>query len=131
MSQNVFADEWRECLRAHYLHVVRIQDKVTEPSLTLVMREAGFSEAELRDLRLRGTLRADDVGENFVPDLEILESLSPPAPLLQEEGSGEAQVFAVPQRPEPVVEATEAEPVIDESEFTEDDIEPPQQLSLF
>lgn len=78
MSQNVFADEWRECLRAHYQHVIRVQDKVTEPSLTVVMHEAGFSDADLRALRLQATLRAEDVGEDFVPDMAIL---TPPQPL--------------------------------------------------
>jgi hypothetical protein len=104
MSQNIFAAEWRECLRAHYLHVVRVQDTVTEPSLTLVMREAGFSEAELLDLRQQATLHA----ENWVePSL--------PAPSPEGEESSEAQL------------EVRDEPVID----NEGDLEPPQQLTLF
>ena len=47
MAENIFADEWMECLEAHYMHVIRINDKVTEPSLSIVMRSAGFSDAQL------------------------------------------------------------------------------------
>ncbi len=46
MAENIFADEWMECLEAHYMHVIRIKDKVTEPSLSIVMHSAGFSDAQ-------------------------------------------------------------------------------------
>lgn len=46
----------------------------------------------------------------------------------------EAQVFAVPEMPESVAEEVQVEDelAVDESEVIEDDeVEPPQQLSLF
>src|SRR4051794_25470070 len=74
MSENIFADEWMECLEAHYMHVVRINDKVTEPSLSIVMHSAGFSDAQLAELRVRTTMHVDDVSPDFVPDLDVLDA---------------------------------------------------------
>ncbi len=74
MSENIFADEWMECLEAHYMHVIRIKDKVTEPSLSIVMHSAGFSDAQLAELRVRATMHVDDVGTDFVPDLDVLDA---------------------------------------------------------
>jgi len=71
---SIFSDEWRECLRAHYTTVVRNQDKVTEKTLRGVMHEAGFSDAELRELTVRATMRVEDVDADFVPDLQVLEA---------------------------------------------------------
>ncbi len=85
MSENVFADEWRACLRAHYMHVVRSGDHVTEPTLRVVMHSAGFSDDELAELRVRATLHVDDVGTDFVPDLDVLT----PSPIT-ERGTGTA-----------------------------------------
>ncbi len=73
MSENIFADEWMECLEAHYTHVIRTQDRVTEPSLTIVMHSAGFSDKQLAELRVRATMHVDDVGADFVPDLSVLD----------------------------------------------------------
>ncbi len=87
MSENVFDREWRECLEAHYMHVVRTDDRVTLPSLTYVMHQAGFDDAQLAELRVRATMHVDDVGADFVPDMNVLEA----APQ-----GGEARVFAVP-----------------------------------
>ena len=74
MSENIFADEWMECLESHYMHVIRINDKVTEPSLSIVMHSAGFSDTQLAELRVRATMHIDDVGADFVPDLEVLDA---------------------------------------------------------
>jgi hypothetical protein len=74
MSENVFANEWVECLEAHYMHVIRTKDKVTEPSLSIVMHSAGFTDKQLAELRVRATMHVDDAGEDFVPDLEVLDA---------------------------------------------------------
>lgn len=73
MSENIFADEWMKCLEAHYTHVIRIQDRVTEPSLTIVMHSAGFTDKQLAELRVRATMHVDDVGADFVPDFNVLD----------------------------------------------------------
>jgi hypothetical protein len=148
MSENVFADEWRECLRAHYMHVIRTKDKVTEPSLTVVMHSAGFNDTELGELRVRATQHVDDVGADFVPDLNVLDTPPPTEP----------PIFAVPVDLAPALEAPTAEMIGDEvldpveavvepepidqaqvedlpleeaGESQEPDEDEPQQLSLF
>ena len=74
MSENVFANEWVECLEAHFMHVIRTKDKVTEPSLSIVMHSAGFTDKQLAELRVRATMHVDDVSADFVPDLEVLDA---------------------------------------------------------
>ena len=69
---SIFHNEWRSSLRAQYQHVVRKGDKITLPSLTAVLQQVGFSEDELRQLRLAATLHVDEVAEDFEPDLAIL-----------------------------------------------------------
>jgi hypothetical protein len=126
MSENVFDDEWRECLRAHYIAVIRNEDKVTQPSLTaLMMDELGYGEDELRQLRVIATMHVDDVGADYVPDLNILAEEAP------------AEVFISIPEPEPeLMPEMEAEPdVVDEMVEEEAPPQPakdaPQQLSLF
>lgn len=151
MPQNVFADDWHECLQAHYMHVIRVKDKVTEPSLTVVMRDAGFNDSALAELRVRATAHVDEVGADFVPDLDILNTPLPAAPSPAEPRIFPVAVDLAPEEEaatmlrdddllvgedgleEPVVEPEpidELEPnVLPEREQPDED--EPQQLSLF
>jgi hypothetical protein len=137
--RNPFETEWRDCLRAHYLHVVKSGDVPTEHTLVSVMQQAGFSDADLVELRIRATIRQDDVDEDFVPDFEAIEAqiaaqaaaalqlpveattskamASAGSELLQDEISPEADQKA------------EAPPPSDEYYAPPDDT--PRQLSLF
>lgn len=76
-NESIFADEWRECLQSQYQHVVRNNDQITLKSLTPIMIDVGFSDDELRELAFRATLRAEDVADDFVPDLEIMSGAQP------------------------------------------------------
>jgi hypothetical protein len=157
MSENIFADEWVECLEAHYMHVIRTKDKVTEPSLSIVMHSAGFTDKQLAELRVRATMHVDDVGEDFVPDLDVLGMHNHDHQEAVPEAN-EAKVYNIPidLAPAPVddVQAVEVElssesdhfPEVDpepeelqeqeaetlvEDEIEQDDPDAPQQLSLF
>jgi hypothetical protein len=148
MPEDIFADEWRECLEAHYMHVIRTKDRVTEPSLTVVMGQAGFNKSELAELRVRATMHIDESGEDFVPDLDVLEAVA--------EVENEARIIAVavpdlapipdeaPPDPEPelsvellieeVEEAAVEAEALDEApppEPPREDPDAPQQLTLF
>lgn len=68
--ESVFSDEWRRCLREHYKYVMRNQDKNTEATLTPILERFGFREDELRHLEIEATMRADDMPDDFVPDME-------------------------------------------------------------
>jgi hypothetical protein len=151
MSENIFADEWMECLEAHYMHVIRIKDKVTEPSLSIVMHSAGFTDKQLAELRVRATMHVDDVGEDFVPDLDVLETHDhdhqesvpeavetqgynipidlAPAPVEAELPSEDDHLPEVEPEPEAVQE--QADEALVEEEIEQDDPDSPQQLSLF
>ncbi len=147
-DHNPFAKDWRDCLEAHFVHVIRTHDHVTEPTLAHVLKQTGFSETQLAELKVRATMHVDDVPGDFVPDLAILDE-APAQP--------EARIFAVPEMPTQVAEPVDDpetpelellapdEPVDDEPPVAEvedespsDDPEPPaenpdapQQLSLF
>ncbi len=149
MSENIFAQEWVECLEAHYMHVIRVNDKVTEPSLSIVMHSAGFTDAQLAELRVRATMHVDDVSADFVPDLDVLEAHD------HQHTTAEAHVYNIPidvaplpTEVAPPVEAelvsqiddlpeAELEPEIHEDEapveqeLEQEDPDAPQQLSLF
>ncbi len=50
-NRSLFFDEWQACLRAHYIHVVRTNDTVTEPTLRHVLHQTGLTDEELAHLR--------------------------------------------------------------------------------
>lgn len=50
-DDNIFSDEWRACLHAHYLHVIRTDDAVTEPTLRSVLLQTGLTDADIERLR--------------------------------------------------------------------------------
>jgi len=77
MPSSIFSDEWRDCLRAHYTHVVRMDDKGTEKTLRHVMIEAGFTESELKEMYVLATAHVDQVGADFMPDMEIFAEEAP------------------------------------------------------
>ena len=144
MPENIFEAEWRECLEAHYMHVIRNRDKVTEPSLTVVMHQAGFNDSELAELRVRATMHMDDVDADFVPDLEVLVQTEepriiaisapgvPPA-AVETVIEPEAEISAEALIEEIEDEAAEAEAMaeVPSLDIPEDDADAPQQLSLF
>ena len=130
MSENIFADEWVECLEAHYMHVIRIKDKVTEPSLSIVMHSAGFSDAQLGELRVRATMHVDDVGEDFVPDLDVLHTHDHDSHHDHHEAApevAEAQIYNIPiditSTPAETVQVVEAELPIEIDHVAEAELE--------
>lgn len=66
---SIFENEWRRCLNEHYKYVIREQDTVTEETLTPIMHRVGYSDDDLRQLYREATSRADELPEDFVPDM--------------------------------------------------------------
>jgi hypothetical protein len=127
---SIFADEWRECLREHYMYVIRERDEITRPTLTNVMLEAGFSEDELAELRVRATMRADEMPDDFVPYMDVLEAKVQPVPEIPSPEVIQEIIEDDPLIAEVIV--PEAEEIEDEEEIEEeDDLNQPKQLSLF
>lgn len=141
MSQRIFADDWRDCLREQYKSVVRQQDARTETTLTQVLYEVGFTEDELRALKMEATLRAEDMPDDYVPEDVLAQyygGMDMPAEVVEEPTAEVVEIS------EEVLEETDDEPeLLDElpveSDITDDDLlaatEPdddqPQQLSMF
>ena len=88
--ESIFADEWRECLQAQYQYVVRNNDQITLKSLVPVMLDVGFREDELREFAFQATLRAEDVADDFVPDMDIMSGAQP---VTKPEAAPEADVL--------------------------------------
>jgi hypothetical protein len=63
-NQSIFFEEWRACLREHYLHVVRNNDAITEPTLRTVLLETGFTEDEINKLYEIGLEQREALQEN-------------------------------------------------------------------
>ncbi|MBL8156130.1 MAG: hypothetical protein JNM70_18265 [Anaerolineae bacterium] len=126
MSENIFGDDWRECLQAHYVHVVRSRDHVTRPTLRVVMQQAGFDESQMAEMEVRATMHVDDAGADFVPDAEMVRSFAVATPSVE---PAEAMIDDEPE--------LETPPGMDEAAFIEEespannDDDAPQQLSLF
>lgn len=78
MSKSIFAAEWRRCLEAHYIDVIRRSDKITQQSLIAILHKVGFTEDDLRALYLSATMHQDALPPDFTLDPALLRAV--PAP---------------------------------------------------
>ena len=99
---NIFEEEWRDCLRAHYFHVIKERDTNNEVSLISVLIQTGFTEDDI------AAMRAEVLAElDWTPDEPPIESA--------ETAGGEPAEDPVAAQPEPLVQATEPESAAPES----------------
>ena len=108
-TRSIFYDEWRACLHAHYLHVIRTGDVVTEPTLRHVLVQAGLNPEEVT------TLQTDTLIETEVEPVE--------AAAFAEDVVSEEEVLDEPL----TIDAGDT----DDSEAEESPPDSPAQLSLF
>lgn len=122
-NESIFADEWRECLQAQYRHVIRNNDQITLKTLDSVMHEVGYSDDDLRRIAFEATLRAEDLADDFVPDMEIMSGAQPVV-------KPDAPPEISPVETSPVAEAVPAvEVAAVPDELPVLDIVPPEELS--
>lgn len=69
-DRSPFHQDWRACLRAHYMHVIRIGDAVTEPTLRSVLTHVGFSEDEIKQMAIEAKIRDTDTSPDDLPGLD-------------------------------------------------------------
>jgi len=73
---NIFYDEWRECLLAHYEYILREgeADTKNEKSLVEVLNTTGFAESEISTLRaaILGSVESNAIDE-IAAEVEIVE----------------------------------------------------------
>jgi hypothetical protein len=74
-SDSLFFEEWRSCLHAHYLYVLRTGDTITEPTLRQVLLNTGFTEDDVAEMRAEaealGWLEPDDALPAVAGDLPL------------------------------------------------------------
>lgn len=80
MPTSIFSDEWRECLVAHYTHVLRNNDQRTERTLRGVMLDVGFTEDDLSHIYITTTAHVDHLPADFTPDSHFVQSVAALAP---------------------------------------------------
>jgi hypothetical protein len=139
-KRSIFFDAWQACLRAHYIHVIRTNDAVTEPTLRAVLLQSGLSEDDLHDLYQEALALGP-----LDPDAALLPEPDAPLPDEQPEPEPDADELYADDLPDPALdelpeieddaaeEVEEAEPVeeIDDSPAPPDEPPPSQQLSMF
>lgn len=123
-GKSPFSEDWRDCLKAHYTHVIRTNDVRTEKTLRTVLHECGYNDAQINEWYVLATMHVDDVDPDFVPDLELVQAEAAPV------------MVAVPEMPPAPVAAVIEEPPPEEAVEEEDDTPPHdpdgfQQMSLF
>ena len=69
-NRSIFYEDWRDCLRSHYMYVIHHNDKVTEPTLHKVLQTVGFSEDEIRQMAIEAKMRDVDASPDELPGLE-------------------------------------------------------------
>jgi hypothetical protein len=77
-GKSPFGDDWRDCLQAHYTHVIRNNDQRTEKTLRTVLHECGYDDSDLNQWYLLATMRADDMPPDYQPDRERAEAVAAP-----------------------------------------------------
>jgi hypothetical protein len=139
-KRSIFFDAWQACLRAHYVHVIRTNDAVTEPTLRAVLLQSGLSEDDLHDLyREALALGPLDADAAILPEPD-----APPLPDVPPEPEPEPDDLFADDLPDaaldelteveaeaPEVEEIEIDGEIDESPAPPDEPPPAQQLSMF
>lgn len=72
-QKSIFFDEWRACLHAHFEHVVRSGDTVTEPTLRHVLQQTGLTDEELELIRAEVLHASGTEPEDFSPETTASE----------------------------------------------------------
>jgi len=105
--QNPFADEWRECLLAHYRYILQRQEHKVEVTLRQLLTSVGVPDERLIALGAPVPEQAPEEPAQAAAPEQVLESEQPPEPTA-----------------EPTVQAPPAAPAVREKK-------PPKQLSFF
>jgi hypothetical protein len=121
-AENIFEDEWRACLRAHFFHVIKEQDSGNERSLTTVLLETGFAEDEIEAMRAEAL---DESGWTAEADQEIAD-----VPAAEQELMEEAQL-EIPVMADGAPENESKSPELPVDADEDEPPGPPVQLSLF
>ena len=119
-SGNVFFDHWQDCLRAHFVYVLRIGDRITEPTLRDVLLQSGLNEDDLGALYDEAQ-RLGALDPNAAPDADTDDD--------ELEAGQDEDVTAVGGSPTAVVPSDEDDDYAEDDDFGSVDTD--SQLSMF
>jgi len=120
-QENIFLDDWRNCLYAHYRHVISEQDDLNESSLHRVLNRVGFTDVDLQSIR-------DGV---MLPVIEQPAEPEPPAPETPTATVAAEPAAIIAEPAATVAETHEAAPESEPPPPPEPEEPPATQLSLF
>jgi len=129
-TQDVFEDEWRACLRAHFFHVIRERDPGNEQSLVTVLLETGFTDEDITVMRAEALAELGwtiDLEGDSATDLSSQEEA-----YLEAEAVVEPPLDSAPAPGENAADSEAAElPTVSDDSDEDQPSGPPVQLSLF
>lgn len=127
-APNIFEDDWRDCLRAHLIHVLRECDTRNEYSLISVLVQTGFTEDEITALRTQTLIALGLYPEEMEEEVTEVVAESAVEPPVEE-----APALSATMTPEPEAD-TQGDRQMDSPLSKPPDDEPPAplvQMSLF
>jgi hypothetical protein len=74
MPRSPFTDDWHDLQTAQFAHTMRTGNATQRAAAVAVMREAGYSDDQIRGLYINATMHSDDVPPDFEPDMDIIEA---------------------------------------------------------
>lgn len=74
MPRSPFTDDWHAMQTSQFTYIMRTGDAQQRAAAIHVMRQTGYSEAQIRALYIDATMHADDVPPDFVPDVDVIET---------------------------------------------------------
>jgi hypothetical protein len=116
-KRSIFFDYWQDCLRAHYVHVLSTDDKITEPTLRHVLLQTGLSEEDLCDLKAMAGVDCDE--DLDAEPIEAMELYVQPGAAPIDEAALPAEVYEDTPPDQPVAPASE----LDEIEYDETELD--------
>src|SRR6266852_7522058 len=121
-EENLFEQDWRNCLRAHYVHVIRERDVVNEESLITVLRQTGFSDDDINAIRA-------ETAAALGWDTPVESSAEPEAEIIADAPSDAAPETPTEVSPEPSQQADQSisPATVPPTEQTEPDKEDPPE----
>lgn len=109
MKHSIFFNDWQACLRAHYVHVIRTDDAVTEPTLRHVLLQTGLTDTDLDAI----ANEARDLGD-LPPDTPFDASAVEPESVSPSDDDAPVEMFAA-------IAAIEDATTVDEPDADEPD----------
>lgn len=75
MTDNIFADDWREQQETQFQYIARVGTPEQRISMRIIMHDLGYTDEQLDLLYLHATMHQDELPLDFVPDVNLIDRL--------------------------------------------------------